>query len=71
MKCATHSLKNSRKAKQIQTILNNIPHVFKKKTYTNSDKIQKILNNMPYMRSRIYRYENLIKKNKGQINTKV
>ena len=72
MKYATHSLKKSRKAKQIQTIVKNIPYIFrKKKTYTNSNKIQKILNKMSYMRSRIYKYENLTKQDKGQINAKV
>ena len=31
MKYATHSLKKSRKAKQIQTIVKNIPYIFRKK----------------------------------------
>ena len=34
MKYATHSLKKSRKAKQIQTIVKNIPYIFRKKKLT-------------------------------------
>ena len=40
---------------------NNIPHTFRKKTYTNSNKIKKIWDNMSCRRSRVYKYKKLNK----------